>query len=47
MLKTKNDLFIIDVRAQEETEVKYVEYSINILMEKLKPILDELGKTII
>ncbi len=47
MLKTKNDLFIIDVRAPEETEIKYVEYSINILMDKLKPILDERDKTII
>ena len=47
MLKTKNNLFIIDVRAPEEIEIKYVECSINILMEKLKPILDELGKTII
>ena len=47
MLKTKNDLFIIDVRAQEETEIKYVEYFINILMEKLKPILDKRDKTII
>ena len=25
-MKTKNDLFIIDVRAQEETEIKYAGY---------------------
>ena len=45
-MNTKNDLIIFDVRAPEEIEIKCVEYSINILMEKLKHILDKLDKTI-